>query len=396
MYQNGTEKTSGNSSAPTTRSVFHCPDTPEFTWDLHNTTLLRVLAAIVLIASPITVLLNALVIIAVKQKRDLQKHSFILLSSMAVADLLVGAISMPLNATVYLPIVNHVWLEYICTLDKVNIDLMFCFIFSSQYHLAMVAWERYVAVQKWMDYKVIVTRSCLKKLAISAWLATLVVAVPVVIMKAFGVNFKFIKIWIAVAFVSGAVAFILIVYFYVLVYLGVRKRKTSEVRKVTLLNEANLEVKVAKTTGIITGALIVTIILGGVLLVLGEIFPVFRLNSAFRVSDTLLQLNSVINPILYCYRNRRVRNAVLELLRIRKPQLHITQPPVGAARFRRQNDRSGLAGNVQLELQTEENRTRLTRSASWAEWCTHGICRLCPLPFSWNEVEKIPVSSIAR
>ena len=114
-------------------------------------------------------------------------------------------------------------------------------------------------------------------------------------------------------------------------------------------------------------------VLGGVLVFLGDVFPVFRFNSAFRVSDTLLQLNSVVNPILYCYRDRRFRNAVLELLRLKKPQpLQVRkpqpiQPKVGVAQVRRQKDQFGSAENVQLELQTEKNPvTRLTslRSSS--------------------------------
>ena len=322
-----------------------------------------VLATIVLIASPITVLLNALVITAVKQRRELQKHSNILLSSMAVADLLIGAISMPINATVDLLIVHHVSLEHVCTLYTANIDLMFIFLFSSLYHLAMVAWERYVAVQKGMDYKVIVTKSRLKILAIVAWLATLFTAIPVAILGAVAADLTLTKIWIIIEYISATLTIILIVYFYVMVYLGVCKRRTSEITAVSTLVQAKLEVKVAKTTGLLTGALIFTFVLGGVLVVLGESFPAFRLNSAFRISDTLLQLNSVINPILYCYRDRRFRNAVLELLRLRKPET--IQPTVDAARFRRQKCRFGSVENVPIELQSKEKRTRFTRSASW-------------------------------
>ena len=364
MYKNATVSTSGINSTATTRSVFYCQNTADFTWNLHNTTIIWVLATIVLIASPITVFLNALVITAVKQRRELQKHSNILLSSMAVADLLIGAISMPINVTVDLLIVHHVSLEHVCTLYTANIDLMFIFLFSSLYHLAMVAWERYVAVQKWMDYKVIITRSRIKILAIVAWLATLFTAIPVAMLGAVAVDFKFIKTWMIIAFVSGALTVILIVYFYVMVYLGVRKRgRTIEITEVSTLAQAKLEVKVAKTTGLLTGALIFTFVLGGVLVVLGESFPAFRLNSAFRISETLLQLNSVVNPILYCYRDRCFRNAVLELLRLRKPET--IQPTEGAVRFRRQKDRFSSVESVPIEQQSKEKRTRFTRSASW-------------------------------
>ena len=45
----------------------------------------------------------------------------------------------------------------------------------SQYHLTMVAWERFVAVRKWMDYKVTVTKHRLIKITIFAigWLSAI-------------------------------------------------------------------------------------------------------------------------------------------------------------------------------------------------------------------------------
>ena len=40
---------------------------------------------------------------------------------------------------------------------------------ASIYHLTAIAWERYVAIQKFIDYKVIITKSLLQKLSIAAW-----------------------------------------------------------------------------------------------------------------------------------------------------------------------------------------------------------------------------------
>ena len=204
MYQNGTEATSGSVNSTGSEHVFYCPETPEFTWDLDDTTLIWVLAVVILIVSPIIVLLSALVIIAVKQKRELQKRSNILLSSMAVSDLLLCAISMPICAIVDLLIVHQVWLENVCTLDTNNIDLMFIFLASSLYHLPMIAWERYVAIRKWMDYKIIVTGRRIKTLAGIAWLVALSTAGPVPILKAIGVDFEFIYKWMNLPFVCGA------------------------------------------------------------------------------------------------------------------------------------------------------------------------------------------------
>ena len=96
MDHNQTETTIVSSNA--TKSLFYCSHAPRLIWDVHDTISPWIFAAVASIISPAAVLLNALVIIAVTKRRELQKPSNILLSSMAVTDLLVGAISIPLSA----------------------------------------------------------------------------------------------------------------------------------------------------------------------------------------------------------------------------------------------------------------------------------------------------------
>ena len=125
---------------------------------------------------------------------------------------------------------------------------------------------------------------------------------------------------------------------------------------------AKLENKVAKAMGLVAAALIVSFFSVGVVLMLGGIFPVLWKPSASSSSMLLVQLNSIMNPLIYRYTDRRFRNAVLELLGIRKPQAN--QPTaVAAPRFVRRKDPFGSLEGV-VELQTVEISDRLTRSAS--------------------------------
>jgi len=296
------------------------------------TALLWLLVVIELTASTITILLNTSVIIAVKQRKELQKNSNILLSSMAVADLLVGVIFLPMSFNVVLLIIRQVSLEHFCMFNSISVNVFACFMFTSLYHLMAIAWERYVAVRKWKEYKVIVTKRRLTYLAIFAWLAAIVTTFPVLIMNAVAVNIKVLKTWILVGNVCGAVTFLAIVYFYIMVYLGVRIWKTSEISQVTVHVQAKIQSKVAMTTALIALTLFFTTVLAFLILGLGLIFPTFRTVLLLRILGTLFQLNSLINPLLYCYRDRRFRRAVLELLRIRKPPA--VQPTDGAVRFR--------------------------------------------------------------
>ena len=101
-----------------------------------------------------------------------------MLSSLAVTDLLVGSLCVPLSAVVGLFVPYQIQVDHcICKLDSVAISFTITAI-CSIFHLTMIAWERYVAIRKWIDYRVIVTRSRLKKLAIIAWVSAIVTVSP--------------------------------------------------------------------------------------------------------------------------------------------------------------------------------------------------------------------------
>ena len=259
-----------SSFSNSTRSVFYCPKDPQLPWDLHDTTSPWIFAAVASIISPTAVLLNVVVIIAVKQRKELQRASNILLSSMAVTDLLVGSLCVPLSAVVGLLVPYQIVTDhYICKLDSVAIWFMITLAICSIFHLTMIAWERYVAIRKWIDYKVIVTRSRLTKLAIIAWVSAIVTVSPTHFTMtltgmlredemALALDIFFIILSVLVMSALG-----LVIYFYFMVYLGVRKRKLklSQIRQVSELVNAKLEQRVAVTTTLVTVTLILSFFL---------------------------------------------------------------------------------------------------------------------------------------
>ena len=294
-----------------------------------------------------------------------------MLSSLAVTDVLVGSLSIPLSAVVELLVTHQVLADhYICVLDFVAISSTVFLTICSFFHLTMIAWERYVAIRKWIDYKVMVTKGRMKKLAIVAWVLAIVTVSPQFItapltgvMRA-NEGVLALEIFLIVLSVLLISALSLIVYFYVMVYLGVRKRKVSQIRQVSELVKVKQERRIAMTAAVVTITLILSFlpsILGGML---QGIYPVFRQRLAMRVADIFLYLNSVANPLIYCYRDRRFRNAVLEILKSRRPK---EKPSVvtDAARFGdvKHNDVFGL-GKDTLQMQKVKNQVRLTRSAS--------------------------------
>ena len=364
MDVNNTETTDKYPSA-NTRSVFFCPKFPRFTWDLENTTILWMLVVIIPIASAVTILLNLLAIIAIKRRKELQKPVNILLASLAVADLLAGAISMPLSATVDISILHQFSLQKICTLDAMlNKPMIFFVCSSSTYHLTAIAWERYVAIKRFIDYKVIVTKSRLQKLSIAAWFIaafTPVFALTMAVVKVDHKTVEMRRLYTGLSLVA-LICLIAIAYFYIMVYLDIRKRNINEISQVNALIRAKMESKIARTTALLTGALLCSFLPAIGLTLLLKVYRGFATNSLYRLMEALVQLNSLVSPILYSYRDGKIRKAVLELLRIRKP--HAPQPEAVIPRSVGTNESYRSGGQAKKSLACRSSRKLVNMPSS--------------------------------
>ena len=101
----------------------------------------------------------------------------------------------------------------------------------SQYHLTMVAWERFVAVRKWMDYKVIVTKRRLIKITIFAigWLSAIFTrGCLYTLWGVTSADTEPKRIWIMITNACAMLNVVIFVYFYAMIYHGIRQRRTSD------------------------------------------------------------------------------------------------------------------------------------------------------------------------
>ena len=341
------------------RSLVYCPHMPRFSWDPDRVTWYWITDAIALIASPAIILLNAFAFFVMKRSKQFQKMSNILLCSLAITDLLVGAIVMPLSATIDILILSQASFAHTCMFVRLNVLFMTVLFLATLHHLTVIAWERYVAIHKWKDYKVIVGSGRLKNLAIAAWFFALFQAVPGFIMTMDDVDHRIVEGWYTWFSFMEAACFILIMVFYRKVYLGIRQRNKNEISQVSALVNANLQSKVAKTTALLTAALMFSLIPSILFLILGNFYPVLVTGVTIQFTETVMQLNSLFNPLLYCYRDNRFRNALRELFgKQSKPQA--LQPAADAARVRR-ND----SFNATVQRKSEVSTQCLTRTASY-------------------------------
>ena len=119
-----------------------------------------------------------------------------------------------------------------------------------------------------------------------------------------------------------------------MVYLGILQRKKSMINQ-TAAARAELKLESVKSP------------------------PFYIVSSVFRWSDLILQLNSLLNPLIYCFTRQRFRSAVLELLIIKKPRA--IQPTTDAILFEKKPNRFEPV----VKKVVQQQQLRPIRSASW-------------------------------
>ena len=357
-------------------TVFSCPQYPNFVWDPTDKVFPWIMVAIVSIASPAAVILNILVIAAVRSRKELQTNTNILLSSMAVADILVSAINMPLSAIVDFVISRQVFDDRICSVDLVNVYLMHALTTCTLYHLILIAWDRYQAIRNCYDYKAKMTRRHLKQLAITTWLLAALTPIPGIVVTTYGINYDFIIEAISAFFLLILVC--LIAYFYFMMYREARKRRL--ITQVTALVKTKLENRVIMTCALASAAVILSFVPLVTVGLLGELYPGLRKSSVFRSAETLVQMNSVVNPLIYFYRNHRFRNTILDILPLRKHP--VTRSKVAPMQYVRSKDLFLMEGTQKQP--NAYSRRLLSRSAS---------CELANVTELFGGMKKRPGSS---
>lgn len=327
------------------------------------------------IASPMAILLNAVLIIAVINKEKLQSICNILLASMAVADVLIGAVAQPLF---FAAGIFHLQNDYekVCTLVLAGFFSMYLQS-ASIYHLTVISCERYIAIKKGINYKFIVTKSRLKTCVIVMWVLTALAVVPSVLYVAGLINKSSRTVANACVFtVPLSICLLATAYFYVKIYLESRKKNDNDVTHVTAqVARAKMEKKIAKTAFLLAVALLASFAPTFILIFLTYLFG-FNNRDTYLWSVVFNQLNSCASPILYFYRSRRFRNTVLQMLNLGGLQTNAIAPKAGRPK-EKPTGGTNVSGNKEAPQNSTGTTTQWKRtnakSNSWGATMFAGI-----------------------
>ena len=269
-------------------------------------------AVINAIASPITVILNGLLIIAMKKKPRLRAHkSNILLALLASTDLMAGLILQPTFIAMITTVAQSK--SGFCALQTDFIrHCAGCLVSASLTHLALISTERYLAIKHPFIYDTIVTEAHLLFASTLAWLFSIFLQISIV----FGETLYF---------TIKTTCHIVIVSFIILCHVSVYRETNRHQRHVAahqVTKEARekfeKDKKALKITSIVVGTLLICYT---PLAILRMTLPKYRyeislnaLYTVFVLTATVSLLNSLINPVIYSVRLRQFRVAIIELI----------------------------------------------------------------------------------
>ena len=114
---------------------------------------------------PVAILMNALVIVAVKTRPRLQNNYNMLLACLAGTDLLVGIICQPSSIAQQIDVIRGMSLNEFCQADR----NFFIPLFASLYHLTLLSVERFVAIKYTFRYNTIMTPRRLATAVVTSW-----------------------------------------------------------------------------------------------------------------------------------------------------------------------------------------------------------------------------------
>ena len=258
------------------------------------------------------VILNITTIIVFVKQRQLQRKSTYLIIHLAIADLLVGAISGPMQVHAFMALCyDEVW---DITFSRISLAIRPFFLFASLVNLAFISLERVHATYRPFKHRLI--KKWLYRLVIAFIYLSTICKGTIEIVTDWPLN----SIWV---YCSYFILLVLVCLCYISIYIKVRCSRQHQLHGAAGLRER----KLTSTLFLVTFASLLTFLP----LTIWESM-IFLHNISIPNWSTYLQIggttrtlflaNSLINPILYAVRMPEFRVGILKLVFCRTPQDH--------------------------------------------------------------------------
>ena len=279
--------------------------------------------AITAMSCPFVILLNILVMVAVKTNRQLRTKSNVSLACLATTDLAVGLVAQPLQIIHYSFILKGETTILCSKLGKITAAITLRCIIASFNHLIVLSAERYLAIKHSFAYENLVTEVRIIVASGLAWAAAIILPME----DFWPANIKNVTKF--TIFVMQFICLALLVYFNVSVYWEVRRNEKKIIANQVSLEEREKLLK-NKKAFYCTIIVLLTVflcyfptnIIVGILI--SNSIPINVKHILLRVITLFPVLNSLFNPLIYAVRIRSFRAAFIQLLS-KKPFIQAEQ-----------------------------------------------------------------------
>ena len=267
--------------------------------------------------------LNIVTIIALRKPLTIPRALKIFLLSLAVSDLGVGLLVQPLYITRLVMMIkeNTQTLYFEITLNSFHATGTFL-IYASFFGVVALTADRYLAVHFYLRYQELVTQKRVVAVVISNWILS---AIPMLL-----------SIWIpnAVGIILvpvESVCYLTTAFFYFKIYLAVRhhsnqihvlQAQLAQNNEGDMTNAARQRKAAVGTFYVYLVFLICYLPSTCAWIILRSAGPSTMLFQFGLYANTLIFLNSSLNPLIYSWKMRHVRHAVMEILRNILPHPH--------------------------------------------------------------------------
>ena len=258
-------------------------------------------------------MLNIVTIYAIYKTSTMPKTLKTLLLSLACSDVAVGLFSQPLY-TFFL--INWLRLDNpSCNAKQVRTISSTLFSGASFLGVVAVSVDRFLAVHLHLRYQELVTHMRVVVVVVSIWVYSGVFS----LMMLWGP----FSAWKLIRTITAAFGFIITLVVYIRIYQTVR-RHNNHIHSMQIRDEVqseeikNLTVLIKSTVGIFYVYLVYLICYLPFTICMAVI-QIYGSNIALKklclYSMTLMYLNSSLNPVIYCWKMRHIRHAIIDILR---------------------------------------------------------------------------------
>ena len=258
-------------------------------------------------------MLNIVTIYAIHKTSAIAKTLKTLLLSLACSDVAVGLFSQPIYTFFLVK-----WFQ----LDNINCDIyqvlnISAHLFSIASFLGVVAVgvDRFLAVHLHLRYQELVTHKRVVVVVIDKWVCSAFVSLMIF--------WGLLSTQQLINLVGAALGFIIALVVYIRLYFTVRRHKNQiqcmQIQEVTHSDEIKNFIALIKSTVSIFYVYLLLLICYLPFFIFSAVMRMYgssiALKQFFLYSMTLIFLNSSLNPVIYCWKMRHIRYAIMNILR---------------------------------------------------------------------------------